>query len=74
MSNHARSYDKIVALLKSVAAPCESNSRSLEHSWRRCRHCLAVQEMEDTDVRRMLSAFILAVETMDCGYGEVIAK
>ena len=74
MSNYARDYDKIVALLKSVAAPCESNAKNLEHSWRKCRHCLAVHEFELISVRRMLSAFLLAVETMDENYGQDIKE
>lgn len=64
MSNHAHDYDKIVALLKSVAAPCESNARNLEHSWRKCRHCLAIAELDDADIRRMLGAFLESVDAM----------
>ena len=68
MSNHAREYDKTVALLKSVAAPCETHG-GLEHSWPTCRHCLAMQELEDVDVRLMLRTFLEAVEMTDAGYG-----
>ena len=68
MSNHAREYDKIMALLKSVAAPCEESGKNLEHSWRKCRHCLAVVELEYSDIRIALKAFILAVETSDTIY------
>lgn len=71
MTNHARDYDKIVALLKSVAAPCESNAKSLEHSWRKCRHCLAVAELDRDDIRTMLSAFLAAVDVVDKNYGVV---
>lgn len=71
MSNHARDYDKTVALLKSVAASCESTGRNPDHAWRRCRHCLAIAELEHADVRARLTAFIEAVEAIDCGYGEV---
>jgi hypothetical protein len=62
-------YDKIVALLKSVAAPCESSKKSLEHSWRRFRHCLAVAELEHAGVRAALSAFIESIEITEQGYG-----
>jgi hypothetical protein len=71
MSNHSRDYDKIIAILKSVAAPCDSNAKNLEHSWRKCRHCLALQELELMNVRKMLSAFIVAVEIGDRDYGKV---
>ncbi len=70
MSNHSRDYDKIVALLKSVAAPCESHERSLEHSWRKCRHCLAVAELERPDIRQMLRTFLEAVAAGDAVYGK----
>jgi hypothetical protein len=69
VNNHSRDYDKTVALLKSVAAPCESRHKSAEHNWRYCRHCLAVAELEHADVRARLGAFIEAVEAADCDYG-----
>ena len=69
MSNHARDYDKIMALLKSVAAPCEVNGKNLEHSWRKCRHCLAIQELELESIRQKLQAFIIAIEAIDANYG-----
>ena len=69
MSHHAHDYDRVVALLKSVAAPCELNAKNLEHSWRRCRHCLALAELEHDDVRRMLGAFLDAVAVADASYG-----
>lgn len=69
MSNHARDYDKVVALLKSVAAPCETKGDA-EHAWRKCRHCLAVAELDLSDIRKMLSVFLLAVEAADAGYGK----
>jgi len=74
MSNHARDYDKIVALLKSIAAPCQSDRKNAEHSWRTCRHCLALQELDYADVRRKLGAFLLAVETADRDYGQVTSE
>jgi hypothetical protein len=74
MSNHSRDYDKIIALLKSVAAPCESNAKNLEHSWRKCRHCLAINELELSNVRKMLGAFIVAVEAGDREYGKESAR
>lgn len=70
MSNHAHDYDMTVALLKSVAAPCETNGKTLEHSWRKCRHCLAVAELELEHVRLRLKAFLDAVEVMDRHYGQ----
>ena len=69
MSNHARDYDKTVALLKSVAAPCETNGKTLEHSWRKCRHCLAIAELEHEHVRLMIDAFLKAVAVADETYG-----
>jgi len=66
MTNHARDYDKTLALLKSVAEPCD---REDEHAWRTCRHCLAVNELELSGVRARLRAFIEAVEATDQGYG-----
>jgi hypothetical protein len=74
MSNHARDYDKTVALLKSIAAPCQSDRRNAEHSWRHCRHCLAVAELEDSEVRARLAAFLLAVEVADQNYGKAEAR
>ncbi len=56
--------NKIIALLKSVAAPCESNSRNLEHSWRKCRHCLAIAELEHDDVRQSVGQLIAEVERL----------
>ena len=67
MSNHSRDYDKIVALLKSVAAPCNAEG---EPGWRRCRHCLAMEEFERADVRRMLGAFLESVAAADEDYGK----
>jgi len=68
MSNHSRDYDKIVALLKSITAPCEDHE---EHRWSRCRHCLAIFELEYPEIREKLKAFILAVEVMDRDYGKI---
>lgn len=68
MSNHARDYDKTVALLKSVAALCETHGNA-EHSWRKCRHCLAVHELDNEMVRVRLMAFLQAVEAADVRYG-----
>jgi hypothetical protein len=70
MSNHARDYDKIMALLKSIAAPCQSDRKNAEHSWRNCRHCLAIAELEQDDVRAKLQVFLLAVEIGDRHYGK----
>jgi hypothetical protein len=69
MSNHSRDYDKMMALLKSVAAPCDGGAD--DHAWRQCRHCLAVQEFERTDIRKLLRTFIDAVTAMDAEYGKV---
>ena len=66
MSNHAHDYDMTMALLKSIAQPCD---REDEHAWRRCRHCLAVNELSLSSVRARLKAFIDAVEVVDAGYG-----
>lgn len=74
MSNHAHDYDQIVALLKSVAAPCRSDLKKAEHSWRKCRHCLAIAELEDTEIRTKLRAFIGAVEAGDTTYGKTEAR
>lgn len=69
MSNHAHDYDKTIALLKSVAAPCETNGDDPDHEWRKCRHCLAVAELDHADVRRRLRAFLVAVSVTDRDYG-----
>jgi hypothetical protein len=74
VSNHARAYDKTLALLKSVAAPCDVSSKNPEHSWRKCRHCLAIAELDDQDVRVALKAFIEAVEAGDRNYGRVLSE
>lgn len=71
MSNHSHDYDKTMALLKSVALPCETRFKNDEHNWRRCRHCLAVAELDHADVRVRLKAFIEAVEAGDKSYGVV---
>ncbi len=54
LSRHDR--DKIVALLKSVAAECEGDPS--DHAWRKCRHCLAVQELDRRDIRKILGEFV----------------
>lgn len=57
MTPHDR--HKVIALLKSVATPCDSSDA---HTWRRCRHCLAIAELEQPDIRYLLAAFIQDVE------------
>jgi hypothetical protein len=52
----AHDYDKALALVKSLAAPCDGGPTV--HAWRRCRHCLAVNELDDKGVRELLRAFI----------------
>jgi hypothetical protein len=49
--------DKGVALLKSLAAECEGLDGD-EHAWRRCRHCLAVEALEQRGRREELRAVI----------------
>lgn len=73
MSNRSRDYDKTVALLKSVAATCETNAKTLEHSWQKCRHCLAVAELDREPVRLMLDAFLKAIEVADRDYGKSLS-
>jgi hypothetical protein len=51
-----RDRDKIIALLKSVATPCEGDPD--DHRWRTCRHCLAVEELENNSVRQQLGVFV----------------
>lgn len=57
-----RDRDKAIALLKSLAADCENNLKNDEHSWRRCRHCLAIAECESTDARLLLGALAREIE------------
>ncbi len=56
--------DKIVALLKSVAATCEDVKASGEHEWRKCRHCLALQELDYKDNRKRLSNLLAELERL----------
>jgi len=51
----ARDRDKVIALLKSVAAECEGDQD--DHKWRTCRHCLAVEELDRRDIRRLVGEF-----------------
>lgn len=51
----AHDKDKSIALLKSIAADCEAGD---EHAWRKCRHCLAVAELDERGVREMLREFL----------------
>lgn len=52
--------DKMIALLKSVAAPCEGDQD--DHKWRTCRHCLAIEALHSDRIRRQLAAFVAEVE------------
>lgn len=54
-----RDYDRIMALLKSIATDCDNPT---EHAWRKCRHCLATQELDRPSIRKQLSEFIQTVE------------
>lgn len=56
MTAHDR--DLIVALLKSVAAACETGGNDPDHAWGKCRHCLAVVELDRADIRAWLGAFV----------------
>lgn len=49
--------DKGVALLKSLAAECDGLDGD-EHAWRRCRHCLAVEALEQKGQREELRAVV----------------
>lgn len=66
MSNHGRDYDKTMALLKSVATEYSAG----EHTWTRCRHCLAVHYLDRAEVRASLKVFIMALESCDRDYGK----
>ena len=54
-SNHDR--DKVIALLKSLGAECEEPRGNGDHAWRRCRHCLAILELEDPAVRTLVRQY-----------------
>lgn len=63
MSPHDR--DKVIALLKSVASPCaEARGGVADHSWRKCRRCLAMEELECDDVRALLTEFLQVHEQL----------
>ena len=47
-------FDQVVALLKSISAPCE-----MRHGY--CRHCLALEECEELNIRRKIAEFIEAI-------------
>ena len=61
MPHHTHDDELTLALLKSVAASCEE-TRDGNHVWRRCRHCLAIVELDPGPVRTRLRAFLEKVE------------
>ena len=63
----ALQHDKIIALLKSVAAPCDMPTKgNPDHAWRKCRHCLAIQELDLSDIRGLLHSLIVDIEAALC--------
>lgn len=52
LSAHDR--DKVIALLKSIAAECDN---SADDPWRRCRHCRALVEAHRRDIRVLIGRF-----------------
>lgn len=62
MNNFALKHDKVLAVLKSVAAPHAEGKA--EHSWRKCRHCLAVQELEVEEIGDLLGELLKDVAAL----------
>lgn len=54
--------EKGLAILKSVATRHEG--RDGDHAWRRCRRCLALQELDGREGRTYLRAFLAQVDTV----------
>ncbi len=45
-------------LIEALAEQCETDRKSGDHKWSRCRRCLAIEELEYLGTRRLLNALI----------------
>lgn len=51
-------HAKALKLLEALAEDCENVKRSGDHAWRRCRACLAREELDHVGIKEMLRDFL----------------
>lgn len=57
----ARQLDKGIALLKSLIAPHDGLDKNDDHAWRKCRKCLAREELDHKGSDEALQAVLASL-------------